>query len=105
MSDRKMLKWAPFDAVLNSNQTKNELSNHKTLIDMPILDEYQIEQIEKNIHYAYNNKLQIKITYYNNGRVHTLNNYIKKLDYINKKIVFNNYFILSFECIISTDIN
>ena len=42
MSDRKMIKWQPFNSLMNSKQVVKEIIQDKGKIAMPILSDDQL---------------------------------------------------------------
>ncbi len=100
MSDRKMIKWQPFDSVMHTKKIVNELSYKKEKIETPILSADQYEEIEFNIKYAIDNNIMVEIKYFNNGNILIFTGNIKKIDKIKTKIIFSNYFSLYFSQII-----
>lgn len=104
MSDRKMIKWQPFDSVMNSKKIVNELNFNKGKINIPILSEEQLLEIENNIIKAYECDLFIKIKYLKNGDVFLMNEKIKYIDKIKKRITFKNYSIVYFTQIINASL-
>jgi hypothetical protein len=53
----------------------------------PVLDEYEIEEIENKIHFANEYKLIIKLNIFKEGFFHHYSGNIHRLDAINKKLV------------------
>lgn len=100
MSDRKMIKWKAFDSVMNSKKIVNELSKDKNKIDMPILSEEQLYELEKNIITFYNTQEYIHIFYFQNGFIYNKINKIIKIDYILKRVIFEDNSFLKIEQII-----
>ena len=104
MSDRKMMKWQPFDSLTNSKKMKHELALNKQKSSMPTLSQDQIESINENLSYAYSCKILIKVTYFYNYKILYKEAYIKKIDKINKKIIFDDNSNLYYNQIINIDL-
>ncbi|MFE4076983.1 YolD-like family protein [Peribacillus sp. YIM B13477] len=100
--DRGIIKWKAalilpeHKALTKKNNTDDYYLNKK-----PVLDEYQVEEFENNIHYAMEYHLPISFRLHNDGNPIDLHGYcvyidpvtkelsIQKKDSIFKKIKFN----------------
>lgn len=100
MHDRGIIKWQPFNSVSSSKEEMIKLNHLKEKTKLPILDDEQINLIEKKIIEAYYLKNPILITYYQNGYFYNLNSDIKKIDCLHKIIYFTNGISLYFTQII-----
>ena len=49
MSDRGIIKWAPFSSVINGNILLKEIHEEKSRIIKPTLSEEQIQELEDKI--------------------------------------------------------
>ena len=67
MHDRGMIKWMPFNSVINSKILINSIEKEKSKIPKPILSEEQIIQIENNILESMINKVPLIFTIYQAG--------------------------------------
>lgn len=90
MNDRGIVKWAPFNSVINGNQVLNEINYERNKISKPILSEEQITVLEENIITAYSERSIINLYFYKNGCINIINGQITKLDPVNKIITINN---------------
>lgn len=95
-----MNSWLPFNAVCDGTSLVDKIEKEKSRFVKPTLSEEQLADIQDKIINAYNNKDIIKIKYYNSGYYYELKNIIKKIDKINKKIIFTNGKIIFFSQII-----
>ena len=102
--DRKIIKWTPFDSVINSKKVIKEITHERERISKPILSEDQLKYIEDSIRDAYTNKDIININYYEAGYIHNIKSNINKIDYLNKIVYLNNK-LLYFNQIISANLN
>ena len=93
MMERGMVKWAPFNSVINGNDVKKVLNDKKNKISKPNLSEEQIEEIENSIINAYSNKTSTTIIYYYSNKFIQINGIITKLDPINKRIFINGKYL------------
>ena len=94
--DRGMIKWMPFNSLMNGRTVINNLMNEKNKIKMPILSEDEKQELENKIINAYYTKDKIIITYYKNGYLLKNKSYIKKIDYTYKIIYLENNINLLF---------
>lgn len=90
MNDRGIVKWAPFNSVINGNQLLDEINYERNRISKPILSEEQIADLEENIITAYSERSIINLYFYKNGCINIINGQITKLDSANKIITINN---------------
>ena len=89
-NDRGMIKWAPFNSVINSNQIIKELIKEREKISQPIISNEDTKNIEDAIINAYYTKSKVKIIYYENGYLLNIISKIKKIDQIYKMIYLDN---------------
>ena len=92
MQDR-IIKWAPFNSVINSNSLINELKKDRNKINKPILSEDQIYLLNEEIFDAYTNHIKITLDYYNNFKIMQLTGFINNIDTVKKYITFSNIHI------------
>lgn len=85
-NDRGMIKWAPFNSVINNKYIINSLIKEKSRISQPILSNEEMLEIEEKIINAYYSKSYVTITYYQNGYLENIAGKIKKIDKIYKII-------------------
>lgn len=90
MHDRKMIKWLPFNSVINSKILIKDIEYGKGKTAKPILSEEQIEKLESLIFEAFINHIEITITIYKGGYYDNLKGIITKIDKVNKKIMLNS---------------
>ncbi len=90
MNDRGIVKWAPFNSVINGNQLLDEINYERNRISKPVLSEEQIADLEENIITAYSERSIINLYFYKNGCINIINGQITKLDPVNKIITINN---------------
>ena len=94
--DSGMVKWMPFNSLMNGRIIVNNLLDEKSKIKMPILSDDEIGEIENNIINAYYTQNKIIITYYKNGYLLKTKSLIKKIDYTRKIIYLDNNINLLF---------
>lgn len=101
MHDRKMLKWLPFNSIINSKYLIKSIESEKYKINKPILSDEQINNNEKLIIEAMNNKICLEFKIYEAGYIKKLTGTIIKISPESKKIYLNNNKYLYFSNIIS----
>lgn len=87
--DRGMIKWKPFNTLLNSNDIK-EIELNRSKISKPIIMEDRINEINSILVNAYNNHLSIKVKHYNNGFLFYKSGFIKSINAYEKYILMDN---------------
>lgn len=100
MSDRKMIKWQPFNSLMNSKQVVKEIIQDKGKIAMPILSDDQLSILEEKIILAYESGMKINIKYYKNGYLYLINTNVKSIDKTNRKVFIKNNQYLYFNTIV-----
>ena len=103
MNDRGIIKWQPFDSVISSAKIKKEVANQRNIITKPILSEEQKINNENDLIQAYHDNITINITYFKSNKMYKLSKRIIKINYVNKKIIFEDYSYIFFDQIISTN--
>ena len=88
MRDRGMIKWKPFNSVLNSNDLY-DIINSKNIKKKPIISEDVLYKIDYTIKEAYINKSKVKIDYWCDN-INTIIGVIDKIDTQKKYILVNN---------------
>lgn len=84
--DRGKIKWMP--AAFLPEQTKliSEALSDLDKLAKPILDEYQIEEIENQICYAMEYNFSVTISVWNEGLIRKVKGYIRYLEPLRKEI-------------------
>lgn len=100
MSDRKMIKWQPFNSLMNSKQVVKEIIQDKGKIAMPILSDDQLSILEEKIILAYESGMKVNIKYYKNGYLYLINTNVKSIDKTNRKVFIKNNQYLYFNTIV-----
>lgn len=96
MHDRKMLKWLPFNSVINSKKLIKDIERQKSRITKPTLSEEQINNLESKILESYFNKIPIEFTLYQSGFLTKVSGTVIKIEKSKQEIILNNYKILHF---------
>ena len=92
--DRGMIKWMPFNSVINTKEVLSSILKEKARKRKPIISDDEIKQLEKSIIDAFYMQTTISITYYKGGYTYKYTGKIKKIDSINKLIYLNNLKLL-----------
>ncbi len=85
---RGMIKWKPFNSLLNKNDIQ-EIIKKKTLIQKPIIMEDKIIEINNTLIESINNNSKVEITYFNKGLLNKQIGIIEKINKIEKYILIN----------------
>jgi hypothetical protein len=96
MRDRGMIKWAPFNSIINGEYIAKEIEHEKSKINKPILSEEQVNNLEKEIIEAMINKINLNFEIYQSGYVYNIKGTIIKIDSSKGKIYLNNNHYLYF---------
>lgn len=100
-NDRGMIKWAPFNSLINNYQIINDLSIERAKIKKPIISEEEQKLLEEKIIEAFYCQNTIIITYYKDGYLLKSKTKIKKIDSIYKTIYLTNNLKLLFKQILA----
>ncbi len=99
-NDRGIIKWQPFNNIIEEKYLIEKMILEKNKITKPILSSEQIEEIEQKIIESYYEQEIITIIYYQNGSLLKTTAKIQYIDTTYKKIYLNNQKILLFSQII-----
>lgn len=100
-SDRGMIKWQPFNSVINNKTMLNSILKEKRKIKKPELSDDEIEKLEDKLIVSYYTHISISITYYQDGYLLKTTSKIIKIDQIYKKVYLDNHKILLFKQIVA----
>ena len=100
--DRKMMKWMPFNALLEQSDYLKELLYGKTRKEMPVLSPDQESDLNYQLEVAYLFNSQITISYFEEGIILKVTGRITKTDFYNK-LIFINEIEISARRIINID--
>lgn len=92
--DRGMIKWQPFNSVVNNKYMVNSIIKEKAKIKIPLISDDEKKQNEDKIIAAYYMKNKVKITYFKDGSLKIVFSKIKKIDQVYKMIYLENTKIL-----------
>ena len=92
--DRGIIKWQPFNSCFDSKILLKDLNKEKNRKDYPILSDDQLKIIEEKVLEAYELKILVKVYYYYDGYINTIDGKInglnmqEKLIYLNQKRIY-----------------
>lgn len=99
--DRGIIKWAPFNSLINGKYIVNSLLIEKNKVIKPIISEEEQKILEEKIIEAYYCQNVVIITYYKEGFLNKTKTKIKKIDSIYKTIYLTNNLKLLFKQILN----
>ena len=101
LHDRGMIKWMPFNSVINGTSVVNSIEKEKSKIPKPILSEEQTMNIENTILESMINEVPLVFKIYKGGFIKEINGIVINIDSIKQKIYLDNHKYLYFREIIS----
>ena len=84
--DRKMMKWMPFNALLDQSDYLKELFYGRTRKEMPILSPDQEDDLNYKLETAYLFNSQIIVSYFQDGDILKIEGMLTKTDQYHKLI-------------------
>lgn len=90
MSDRGMMKWNAFNALISHGDNVKNMFEERKKIAKPILTEDRLEEINYKLELAVTDFLEIKIYYYQRGFIEEEIGKIKKVDIYTRLVHINN---------------
>ena len=97
--DRKMMKWMPFNALLEQGDHIVELLNGRTKKQMPDLSVDQQSDLNYKLEVAYLFKNEVSITYFKDGEIYKIEGTITRTDIYNKLIFIDEAFVSALQII------
>ena len=88
MSDRGMKKWAPFSSLIEQSTVLNEMFYEKNKQAKPSISTERAAKINQILSTYSGQELRIK--YYYDGYLYELVTRIKRIDVLNKKLIFED---------------
>ena len=89
-NDRGMIKWLPFNSLVNNKEVLYSIVHEKERKEKPVLSPDEITKIENKIIDAYYMKSLVLITYFKGGFFYKEKGIIKKIDNVSKLVYLNN---------------
>jgi len=84
--DRKMMKWMPFNALLEQGDYINELLQGRKRLEMPVLSEDQQSELNYKLETAYIFRSELEVSYFENHKMKKVIGIITKTDLYKKQI-------------------
>ena len=97
--DRKMMKWMPFNALLEQGDHIRDLLNGRTKKEMPLLSVDQQSELNYKLEVAYLFKNPVTITYFKDGAVYEIEGIISRTDIYNKLIFVDDAYVSALQII------
>jgi len=85
--DRKMMKWMPFNALLEQGDHLRELIEARSQEDKPMLSDDQLVELNYDLQRAYMSQELVEIAYFKQYKRHFIKGHIHQIDIQNKMIV------------------
>lgn len=99
---RGMIKWKPFNTLLN-NRDINKIIMIRNKVEKPIIMEDRITEIDNLLKVAINENKEIRVKYFDKGELKYINGNIRNINTIEKYILINSIRIY-FKNLIRVDI-
>ena len=96
MHDRGIIKWLPFNSLINGEEIVSSIEKEKTKINKPILSEEQTLELENNILESMINEIPLTFKIYKNGFINEITATVINIDRVNEKIFLDNHKYLYF---------
>ncbi|AIO19053.1 YolD-like protein [Candidatus Izimaplasma bacterium HR1] len=84
--DRKMMKWMPFNALLEQGDYINDLLHGRERKTMPVLSVDQLEELNRQLESAYLFNYEIEVSYFESHKIKKVKGHITRTDLFNKLI-------------------
>lgn len=97
--DRKMMKWMPFNALLEQGDHIVDLLNGRRKKEMPILSVDQQSELNYKLEVAYLFKNEVLITYFRDDEIYKIQGVISRTDIYNKLIFIDEAFVSALQII------
>ena len=86
--ERRASKYLPFDSLKGLKERIEQEDRRKLTLDIPILSEDEKLEMNYILFDCFSRNKAITISYLENGRTNSYSGVIKKIDVINKQIIF-----------------
>jgi len=84
--DRKMMKWMPFNALLEQGEYIRDLLEGREWMEMPEISPDQEADLNYNLEQAYILQQPVEVTYFEHHRLNNVQGAITRIDVYNKLI-------------------
>lgn len=96
-NDRKMMKWMPFNALLEQGDHVSDLLLGREKKEMPILSEDQFTELNYQLETAYVFQSEVIVRYFKHGNYHDVQGRITRTDMMNKLIFIGSTAVYALE--------
>lgn len=86
MIDRGMMRWVPFSAIKEQLEGLNELYEKQNQVEMPIIDNQELDRINDIVCEAIAENKQVSILYYKQNKMYSEIGYIHYYDTFQSKL-------------------
>lgn len=88
MSDRGMMKWNAFNALLAHGSSVNKMMLERKKVPKPVLSYDQIDEMNLKINISVEDNREIQVAFYRGGYVLLAEGKILRVDLVNRLLVF-----------------
>ena len=99
MSERGMKKWAPYKSLATQYDKLHEMREKKDKVEKPLISSDRAEEIN-NVLVNYDHELVI-ITFFENGKIIEVEDYIDVIDTFEKKLILKNRKVILFKNVLN----
>lgn len=89
--DRKMMKWIPFNALLEQSEYLTDLLHGRTRIEKPVLSPDQFDELNYQLETALTFDYEVVAYYFQNGEIKEHCGKITRTDAYEKKLYFGDF--------------
>jgi len=90
MNKKRKGKWMPFDALEGFRDKIHEINEQSLKVNKPILDEQQFELINETLIKALEERSEVEVIYFDNGRLKNYKGIVLKVDLQARIVNFKN---------------
>ena len=88
-NDRGIIKWAPFDALVNFSEVLDDLRFNRGKVEKPQLCDDAFEMMNQNIKDAILSNSSVMLTYFDVGYIKYISGRIKKIDLLDHSVILD----------------
>lgn len=103
-SERGMKKWMAFRSITDQYEGIRRILYDQKKIPRPILDEDKVDDINRCLVEAYNRKLNVTISYYDDGFIETCSGILKHISTVYRRIELTNQRKIPYTDIVDVEI-
>ncbi len=92
--DRGIIKWLPFNSIVEQQKVIDSIIFEKQKRKKPILTVEQVRELENKLFEAFYEQIKVTLKVYQNGYIVYITSLIKNIDTVYKKIKLENQTIL-----------